>query len=147
MPRPKDGPSGVGYTSPAEPKYEYDTFYDNNGFIARRVYYSQGARTDAFGRRYGQVGYVQPTIPTYPAPPAIFNNNPRLKAKAHPGKAGMSSSQQLHLEKQQIAVLSGDKSDVVVESHYPKNKPIQAQQNAYLIMPPTIYRKPQRFYL
>ena len=27
MPRPKDGPSGVGYTSPAEPKYEYDTFY------------------------------------------------------------------------------------------------------------------------
>ena len=59
----------------------------------------------------------------------------------------MSSSQQLHLEKQQIAVLSGDKSDVVVESHYPKNKAIQAQQNAYLIMPPTIYRKPQRFYL
>ena len=40
MSRPKDGPTGIGYPSP-EDKYEEDTFYDNNGFVARKVYYKK----------------------------------------------------------------------------------------------------------
>ena len=47
MPRPKDGPSGVGYPSPAEHKYEYDTFYDpafksNGNGIGLTVRYAPG---------------------------------------------------------------------------------------------------------
>ena len=146
MSRPKDGPSGVGYPSP-EDRYEEDTFYDINGFVARKYYYKNGGIIDALGRHAGQPGYVAPSRPTYPPPPENFNNDPRQPGKAHPGKAGMSSSEQLHLEKQQIAVLSGDKSDVIVQSQYPKDKPIQAQPTSYQIMPPTIYRFPQRFYM
>tara|TARA_B100001758_G_C17869063_1_gene332894 strand:- start:19 stop:468 length:450 start_codon:yes stop_codon:yes gene_type:complete len=145
--RPTHGPSGVGYPSPAELKYEVDVFYDNNGGVARKVYHNGGAITDSFGRHSNQVGYVAPPTVTYPAPPANYNNKPNKPRKAHPGKAGMSSSEQLHLEKQQIAVLSGDKSDVIVQSQYPKNVTPQAQPNSYQIMPPTIYRFPQRFYL
>ena len=144
--RPKDGPTGVSYPSPAPVSYEYDTFISNNGSIARRVYYTSGYRSDAMGRHKGWPGYVAPTDPVYPPPPANFNNNPHSKRKARPGKAGMSSGEQLHLEKQRIAILSGDKSDVIVQSQYPKGLPIQAQPNSFMIMPPTIYRNPQRFY-
>ena len=160
--RPRDGPVGVSYPSPAPPRYEVDTFYNNNGSTPYKVYHAENrtggrivglATTDAFGRHKGSVGYVAPTLPNFtPTPENFDNSTSRGKKKLRPEKSGMTSSEQLHLEKQQIAILSGDKSSVIVQSQYPKdwekkyksNPPsLEERAKMFATIPPPLFR---RFY-